>query len=456
MEQGNAASKQRLGFGGRGWILIIVLFLANLQYTWTGNYPVNILAEDFLGGAQRVAILMTVGTFIGLVFMLLLSNNIGKIKSVRNLTIWIGIFSIIVAWIETAIPLAAPRVWYVVYTASVALSWIYALFFLTLILAQWFPRRKGTVIGVATIAFPFGNAMVGVFANSVYKPFSMGIMVPAIFKSFLPFVISATVGLVLFILFIKDYPEQCGAYRDNDRSFTMEQAQAMMEQEIEDKKTTVWTPKRIFGTRDFWFIAIPCGLMLMAAVGAMSQTATIIATFPNLNYTVIMMVIAVFGAIGSWLLGFVDTRVGTKFAIRFACILIVISGIFGWIAARTGVGVLLVISLALTGVFMGASSNFTVSASIQYWRREDFQGVYACVNPIANILNALAPTVIAALLFSGPMGINVPAVFIFITIAGIISVILAYAFSNKNVKKKDDRLRTEAGKALDDELEKRK
>ena len=43
------------------------------------NYPLNILA-DFYGGAEKVAMLMTIGTGIGIVLQIVISNFIGKIK----------------------------------------------------------------------------------------------------------------------------------------------------------------------------------------------------------------------------------------------------------------------------------------------------------------------------------------------------------------------------------------
>jgi len=445
------------GFGGRGWILIIVLFLGFFMFQTFTNYPLNILAEDFLGGATRVAMLMTIGTFCGIAFQLIISQFIGKIKSIKRVAMIFGIIALICAWLVAALPLASLGVWYVVYFIENFTVTCYALFFMSIIAGQWFPTRKGTIMGISTIAYPLCNGAIGFFATSVYKPFEQGIFVPAIFRSFLPFLIAVTVGVILFLAFVTDYPEQCGAYRDNDRSFTPERAKQMMEEEIENKRTTVWNIGHILRNRDFWCAAVGCGMILLAAIGAMTQSSAIIGYFPNLNYTIIMMVIAVFGAIGSFLLGFLDTHIGTKNAMLITVILMVVSGLLGWIACRSGVGALVVVALILLAMFMGASSNFTVSVSVQYWRREDFQGVFACVNPVANVFNALAPTLTAAILYStGGGGINVPGVFVMIAIAGVVGVICMIIFSGKHAKKVDDKYREAAGKPLDDALVGRK
>ena len=101
---------------------------------------------------------------------------------------------------------------------------------------------------------------------------------------------------------------------------------------------------------------------------------------------------------------------------------------------------------------MGASSNFTVSGAVQYWRREDFPSVFARVNPIANLIQAVAPMIIATLVAT----INVQAAFIFVGCAGVLSLFLLMLFKANRVKAYDDKYRTEAGKPLDDALVGRK
>jgi len=441
------------GFGSRGIILIVVLFLGFFMFQTFTNYPLNILA-DFYGGSTTVAMLLTIGTLAGVVTQIILSRFVGNIKSIKRVASIFGIIAVICAWLVAAIPFYMTGVWYVAYFVVNYTVTMYALFFMSIIAGQWFPRRKGTIMGISTIAYPVCNAVIGFFATAVYKPMESGLSdSPAIFRSFLPFLILTTIGVILFLALVTDYPEQCGAYRDNDKSFTPEMAQKMLAQEIEDKRTTVWTTGHIFTNRDFWCASVVCGLILMCAVGTMTQTSTIIGNFPALNYTIIMMVIAVCGAVGSWLLGVIDTAIGTKKSMIICVILMVLAGVLGIAACQTGVGILIIISLALVGIFMGASSNYTVSVSVQYWRHEDFASVFAGVNPVANIFNALAPTVVAMILYSA-IGIN--GVFILITIAGIIGVVLMLIFSPKHIKSVDDKYRAAAGKPLDGALEGRK
>lgn len=442
--------KKSIGFGARGWILIIVLFFGFMMFQVFTNFPLNILA-DFYGGAQTVAMLLTIGTLIGVILQIIISSFIGKIKSIKKVAAVLGIIALAASYGVAVIPYSQLILWQAVYLIDNIVVTMYALLFLSVIAGQWFPTRKGTVMGIATIAYPVTNGLIGLFAATAMGPVmaSQGQEGPAVFKAFLPFLIAVTIGLILFLIFVTDYPEQCGAYRDNDKNFTPEVAKRMMEQEIENKRTTVWTTGHIFANRDFWFAAVTCGLLLMGAVGTMTQSNAIIGAFPTLDYTVIMMVIAVFGAIGSWLLGVLDTKFGTKKSMIISTVLMILSGILGVLATTTGISVFVVISLIFVAMFMGASSNYTVSVAAQYWRREDFSGVFSCVNPVANIFNAIAPTIVAALIFSA---LGVTAVFIFLGVAGIVGLILMIAFSNGHIKTVDDKYRKAAGKPLDDAL----
>lgn len=396
-------TKKSIGFGVRGWLLIIVLFFGFMMFQVFTNYPLNILA-DFYGGAEKVAMLMTIGTGIGIVSQIVISNFIGKIKSIKKLTAVIGLVAVVAAFGVARIPFVQQTVWSVVYLIENVVVTMYALFFLSIIAGQWFPTRKGTVMGIATIAYPVSNGVIGFFAATVMGPLATGGM-PAVWKGFLPFLILTTLGYILFLIFVTDYPEQCGAYRDNNKNITPEVAKQMLEEEIKNKQTTVWTTGHIFKSRDFWFAAASCGLLIMGAVGTMTQSNAIISSFPELNYTIIMLMVVIFGAIGSWLLGVLDTKFGTKKSMIMAMILMILSGVF------------------------------------------------ACVNPVSNIFNAVAPTIVAILIAS-VMGVR--AVFIFLLVAGIIGLILMLAFNGAHVKTVDDTYRKAAGKPLDDALVGRK
>lgn len=344
--------------------------------------------------------------------------------------------------------LPAGPIWLVVYALGTVVSMMYGTFALSILVGQWFPTKKGGVMGIATMAFPLGNGVMGAFASLVFG----GGGAPQIVKGFLPFLIIMLVGLVIGIAAVPDYPEEVGAFRDNNPNMTPEVAKAMMLQEIEDKKTTVWKFNHTFATRDFWFLTVPAGFLLAASVGVMTQSSQIIgAAGLGEKFGMIMGMIMIFGLLGSLILGFLDDKFGTKRAMLIASIIMVIAGVLG-IASKSN-GNLALPALLCLAIFMGASSNFTVSLAAQYWRREDFSTVFGTVNPVANFINSFGPAAVGILM--GVTGSYI-AIFVGVTILGAISVILVLCFNAKHVKEKDDAYRKAAGKALDDALEGRK
>ena len=229
------------GYGIRGWVLIIWIATAFLAYTAIGNYPLNILS-DLYGGQQTLSTIYTTASIIGVIVQLIASSFIGKLKSVKKLGCIMGVLSIVCLLGIMFIPGFEPgstlqRVWQVVYALGTVFSVMYGTFALSILVGQWFPTRKGSVMGIATFAFPIGNGVLGAFAGAAFKGGT-----PHIAQAFAPFLIIFIIGLILGLVFIPDYPEEVGAYRDNNANMTPEMAKAMMEAEIENKKTTVWKP----------------------------------------------------------------------------------------------------------------------------------------------------------------------------------------------------------------------
>lgn len=436
-----------LNFGVRGWMLLVYQFMAFVAMSAFTNFPMNMLS-DMYGGAQRLSMLYTVGTFIAIVTQLVLSAFMGKIRSIKLLGNVVGIVAIVFTMLIMVIPPEMQSTWQACYFIVCLAAPMWATFMVGVLVGQWFPTKKGTFMGIATLAFPIVNGTMGAFAGAVFAKGA-----PNVFGAFFPYWILCLIGLLLGIFVIRDYPEQCGAYRDNNKDMTPEVAKDMMLKEIENKKTSVWKTGSTLTNRDFWFITIPLGALLLCSVGLATQTSAIIGSYgeamdPFGGFAGIMVLFMICGIVGSVVIGFIDTAIGTKKAILLSCALMLLSGLFGMTHSAGGT----VAAMIFLGLFTGAASNFTVSAAAQYWRREDFSSVFGCVNPVANILQATGPSIIAVMLVNG----SVVSVFGLVAALGVISIILTLLFSPKHIKAVDDRRREKAGKPLDDALAGRK
>ena len=460
------------GFGARGWILMIYQFLAYIAFVCFTNWPMNALGSyyDPVNGTQGVAKIYTIAAVIGVVIQVIASPFIGKLKSIYRLSIVMGIISIVAAF---GVMMCTPgTLWNVCYFVACLVVIIWSTFIIGILIGQWFPRRKGTVMGLVTIAFPVGNALMGIFlgeaigmsmgmaAEGVPAEVMIAAIAPIARKAYMPFFILVVVGVVLAILLLKDFPEMVGAYRDNDKSMTPEMAQAMTKFEMENRKTSVWGLGHTLACPDFWLIAIPAGFMLMGSVGMMTQTTNIFTSVgidpTSAKFDMVLMVNSVIAIFGSWILGIVDTKIGCRKSMIIAVISMIIAGVVGATGSQIGV----IAGMWILGIFMGASSNYTVSGSVQYWRIEDFPTVFGKVNPLANLMNNMSPAIIAALMFMNAaktQGMpDTGPCFIFLAVAGVVSLIMLLLFKPARVKKYDDKYRAAAGKPLDDALVGRK
>ncbi len=480
--------QQRLGFGGRGSILMIYQILAYAGYTAFTNFPQNILSS-FYGGTQRLTFMNLIGSLLGYVITyFVISPRIGKMKSVKRVGMYIGFVALIVCACLCIIPPSQSTLWCVFFVLTLITTQLWGCFFVTLLIGNWFPRRKGTVMGIVTMAFPivtgiclglFANQFFGIFGNEMgaqmgalmatgqYAPeVAEGIatskaVVKASIISFSPYWIISLIGILLCGIFLKDFPEQCGAYRDNDRSFTPEMAQQMLIAEQEARAKSVWKRSKIWGCKDWWLQAIPNSLLLSCAMAFMVQIMPLLQSHEeelkvfavpgfalmSEGYTAVLFGLAIFACFGSWLLGVLDTKYGVRTAVFITSIVMLIAGILGMINNV----VCIVAATWMLGLFMGASSNFGLSSIVRYWRGEDFPSVYSGAPPIGTIIGAAFPFIVAAI----GANLGYAYAFGFVGIMAVICIICNRAFNPRGIIAYDNKLRQAAGLPLDDELEQR-
>jgi len=503
--------KRGINFGFRGWMLIIYQAIAYITFQSFTQYPLNILAP-FYGGSQKVANIYSICAVVGILVQIVLAGIVARMKKIKLFGAVLGAITLLLALGVMLLP--AGPVWDIVYALINVISVLYATFALGILVGQWFPTRKGIVMGIATLAFPIANGLLGPFASAVFGksiPALAGAVGEALGKAgatgdgalagvlgpimgmlesgdsngfisalvssdfyagnaalrgavsstiagaFLPFFIVSLVGWIIGLVFIRDYPEECGAFRDNDRSMTPEIAKAMMEQEIENKKTSVWTYLHTIKCKEFWFGTICVALLLSCSIGLMSQSNAIINKYAEElefigGYTGVMMLVMIFGMIGSFVLGVLDQKLGTRKAMIISSVLMIIGGLLGLIDNA----IALLLAMIFVAMFMGASSNFGVSCAAQYWRREDFSRIFTLSSPIGSMISSASPALIAALLFGANGYKGHAGAFVFVAISGVVALVVMILYKPGHIREMDDKYRAAAGKPLDDALAGRK
>ena len=455
------------GYGFRGWMLILYQALAYVGYTMLNSYATNIFGLFYPAGTTGITFLAMIASLLGWICTyFIISPRIGKIRNQKLASMLFGIVALVLGALMLIItPFTATGginyLWCVIYVLVQIVAPIWANTMTTIMIGNWFPRKKGTVMGIVTIAYPVTSAvLLGVFQATHGAALGMGAtLVQANIKAWLPFFIAAAVGIIICGIFVTTYPEECGCYRDNDKSFTKEMADAMLAKELEDRKRSVWKRSKIWACGQWYLSCIPTGLIVLSSVAFMVQIIPALAQFaPQLSIFVVpgfffmsnpisavLFLMGIFAIIGSYILGLIDTKWGVKKAVIITSISIIIMGILGLFANAWTI----FIATMLLGIYMGAGSNFGFSMLVRYWRREDFPSVYTGQPPISTVLGAAMPYIFA-LFASTKWGYH--AVFAFMIVIGVICTVLECAFSPKKLAEYDNKLRVEAGLEADNEL----
>ena len=249
------------------------------------------------------------------------------------------------------------------------------------IISAWFPRTKGIVLGWATMGIIFSDIVF-----SPYVPNMLGNI--GIEKTY--GIIGALIiafGVVTYLL-VRNTPEECGCMPDNapleDGVDPREEAKKMAEYKSD------WTLGKVLKTKEAWFIMVAFGLLWLASGTFLGQ---IVPRIVDIGYDFsvgvrVMQYSAVAALIGSWALGEIDQKLGTKRAcvifavweiIMFSCALLMRKSMaFVWIAPM---GIMF-------GV--GAIANLQPSLIISVWGRKDFIAVQRVVQTGVSLILALS------------------------------------------------------------------
>lgn len=241
---------------------------------------------------------------------------------------------------------------------------------------NWFPKKKGIVMGYTTMGLNF--------ASAVYVPLiaflvgalgvARGVMIPGF--------VCILMGILGYI-FMRATPIEFGKYPENV-------GKEEYEKEYFTKKvdyTGGWTIPRLLKTRELWLCAIPTGLIQLVTAGIVSQ---LVVRNMHLGFTqtraiAMMTIVAIVGIFGSWAFGVLDQKIGTKKAMLLFGVWEVIALLAN--ISETAVGVY--ISIFMIGMVIGDSANFTISLPANVFGRHGFSMVNSVIFPIQGLLTGL-------------------------------------------------------------------
>ena len=414
-------------FGAKGWGITIACFVFFYFYSFW-NAATNTLFglyTDMYGWQQTdMSYVITVAGWISLIAVVLfgtLGRKIGaKMVSVIGLAGSAVGFAIL-AMASTFEMFVAGVV--VFNFAMVA----YATIGVGLLGSSWFPRTKGAFMGIATMGMTISSATL----NPIILGFAGSAMGVSGFFWAMAAVVAVTAVVVFF--FVKNNPEEAGAYPDNDQSVSREELEAEFRAAMEYKKTSPWTTARVLKTPQTWLIGLGTGLPMMVGAGTIALLVPTLAAYGQDQMFGVVLLSSMWpiGLLGHYLIGVLDQKLGTK---KTTLIVICVLGL-GGLLVRLG-GASSVVCAIATGMFMfglSGAANVCMSLTASIYGRADFEVAYTPIQVIFNVLNFAGVSVMSTVSATfGPTNVML-AVFIICVVALVPVIALPYKQIASNI-----------------------
>lgn len=400
-----------INFGKAGWGTILYCMAMFWFYVGFVNDGSNITAPavaERLGVKSGTVLNMnSIAGIIGVIFFII----IGQINRKIGARITSGIFTIMAGVGYICIGNATSLAMYTVAMCFVVGAIMSAGYIAggTLV-AQWFPKKKGVVMGYTTMGHNLASAFYVPLITWLVGSFGVqkGVLVPAAAS-----IILGIIGLI----FIRNTPQERGLNPDNvsDEIFQNEYHTAQVDHD------GGWTTGKLLKTKELWLAAITTGFFQICSVGVMSQLVVrnVSLGFTQVQAVSIMTLLACIGVVGSWLIGILDDKIGTKktmILFGFWYILALLANV-----SETKAGIY--ISIFMIGMAIGGSANFTTSLPASIFGRHGFDKVNGVIFPIQGFVTSLCFAVngvvlnvtgnlrYAYLVFAGIAAVNIILVF---------------------------------------------
>ena len=403
--------------GVRGWGITIVMFLLFMleSHTTTDILNVSVPALAAQNGWDS-SLLLSVATIAGwcaLVTSFFVGSFVQKIGPKKIITVSTIAFAICVFFTGSA---PSVPVYIILIVLTTVLSNAQLGISMFAVIANWFPTKKGVVMGFATMGMTASTVVALPIVTAIIEKsgIAMAYRILGIF---------ALVVAILAILIVKDTPESCGISPDNDPSITPEMREQEKIRAKELMESSPWTIKKLLKTKQVWQISVMLGINMMAATAVMSQ---FVARFTSIGWditqaTLCLTLGSLIGLPVSYIWGIVDAKIGSAKVTRILlCIstagmlIMIVAGksfILGLIAA-------LLFMCALAG-----TNNMFMSYTGSVFGRYDFANANRLMYPIYNAIRFLAFAIMGLCLkiFGG-----YTAAYIVMLGFGIIAIIISF------------------------------
>ena len=381
----SAGRSTKNDFGGKGWLMIVISGLCYFFFAGMINDGLNIIVANFSAehGVDYNACLASATPaawfgIIGVAFWTVVVQKLGTRK--------VGAISLVLGAVSYALyGVVSTVTGFFVVTALVNfMAYGFCNTAAQVMIAHWFPTRKGLALGWATMGTNLSSA---VFVPLLMVLVGMG----GVNGSFFAVGVLVLITAVIYGLLVRDTPEEYGSTPDNG-ALTEEEIQANLKEIAEYKSP--WTVGKLLTNKQVWLTSLAYGVYILVTVALISQLIPRLTAggWTQEKATGMMTVAAVLGLLGSYVTGWMDQKIGTKKTS-------VIYGIWYLAAVLScclpASDLSMYLSVFLIGIGIGGIGNLFPSMVGNLFNRHDFARALGVMNVITLILRSFAFSILA-------------------------------------------------------------
>ena len=286
---------------------------------------------------------------------------------------------------------------------------------------RWWPRNKGTLLGIVTCGVPLCNLIM-------LTPFNKLTLTAGIRTSMPVFSLVLILLAVLVALTTKETPAECGCLPDNKPLTEADLAQIETIAALSKEKSP-WTIRRVLANRNFVLTGVLWGLVLMSYLGVTPVAVSIMVSsgVPQLTAVSYVSIGGIIGIVGSLVSGVLDDHLGVKWVCTIYIALLCVGFVLLAFTGNIAIGLMIFGYFVITFVG-GAVNNLPSSHAATKSSPRHFTPVYAVITAVYSLFRAFG-TSISGFSFEN-FGSYRPA-FILYIVVNIIAIVLLFVVGNK-------------------------
>lgn len=367
---------------GKGWNLMLFAILSMLVTNAGVNDGLNIALPAIADGAgldyELCLSMGTVAGFVGVAMMFVIAKFRDRFGGRKVSAVLFIIFGLTFYFLF----LRATNIFMYGLSQCIMVSCGQGCFYLCTgpMQSDWFPKKRGVINGISTIGANIGTAILA--------PIMTTLLTMAEYKTSLSvFAVAAVILGIFAYLALRDDPMEAGMYPDNVSKETYEAEYKdffKKEEYISD-----WTVSKMLKCKEVWLAAMVPGFITLGLLGIITQFVPRNVSLGLSQEVAIsaMTVAGLVGIVGSYAIGYLDTKIGTKKACMIYCAIFALGIAFNLLASLWLP--FAYISILIVGFSLGGSTNMSLSFPASIFGALDYPKVNGVIFPINYCIGCL-------------------------------------------------------------------